>query len=46
MSASFVLASLGLSTYGKEYARLKSSFVAASLAGDFEHPVDCHHHIQ
>ncbi len=36
-AASFVLASLGGSTYGKEYA-LASSLAAAALDGLFEHP--------
>jgi len=36
-SASFVLASLRGSTYGKEYA-FASSLAAAALDGLFEHP--------
>jgi hypothetical protein len=38
-SASFVLASLGLSTYRKE-VRLDPSLAAASLNGLFDHPVE------
>jgi hypothetical protein len=40
-AASFVLASLGGSTYRKEYA-LASSLTAASPDGLFEHPANLH----